>query len=329
MPKSPTFIKRIIHIIDFTIGSLSNLKKIKNTDLIFVVVPFTTTLFLGKILKKRTKAKLWAHFQDFEVDAAKESGFSKSNNWLKSIIFRYSLKIEKKWLNSCDIASSISYAMLDKLKKKTPIETFYFPNWIDSGIINPKKAKQHKNLEITKFNILYSGNIGEKQDWEFFIEYCEALKNINGIQINIVGDGAKKDWLLERIKKFNHVFYYPTVPLKELSDLLCSTQIHILFQKKNVLDAVMPSKILGMMASEKTSIVTGNIESETAKIFEKSNGGFFFASNDLKNVVNKTIELQNNQELKEIGKNASTFVKDNFEKSNILESVAVKIKSVI
>ena len=329
VPKKPTFLNRIFHIIDFTLGNISNLKKIKNTDLIIAIVPFTSALFLGNILKKRTKSKLWVHFQDFEVDAAKESGFSSSNNWLKSLILKFSLKIEKKWINGCDIASSISYAMLDKLKKKTSIETFYFPNWVDLKIINPKESKQHKNFVSTKFNILYSGNIGEKQDWEFFIKYCEALKNINGIQINIVGDGSKKDWLIERIKKFNHVFYFPSVPLNELSDLLCSVQIHILFQKKNVLDAVMPSKILGMMASENPSIVTGNIESETAKIFEKCNGCYFYDSSDLEKAVNKSIDLQNNKELKETGKNASTFIRDNFEKSKILESVAVKIKSLI
>ncbi len=70
VPKSPTFLKRIIHLSDFTIGSFINSLKINHTDVVITVVPFTSTIILGWFLKKRFKAKLWVHIQDFEFDAA-------------------------------------------------------------------------------------------------------------------------------------------------------------------------------------------------------------------------------------------------------------------
>ena len=40
VPKKPTFLKRIIHLLDFTIGSFINSFKIKQTDLVIAIVPF-------------------------------------------------------------------------------------------------------------------------------------------------------------------------------------------------------------------------------------------------------------------------------------------------
>ncbi len=72
--------------------------------------------------------------------------------------------------------------------------------------------------------------------------------------------------------------YYPPVPYNELSDLLCSTDIHLLFQKPNLLDTVMPSKVLGMMASAKPSIIIGHKDSEINSTFKTTDAGSFFRS---------------------------------------------------
>ena len=79
-----------------------------------------------------------------------------------------------------------------------------------------------------------------------------------------------------KINKFSHVHYHPPVSYKELSCLLQSVDLHILFQKTTVVETNMPSKILAMMASGKPSLVIGNERSEVKQIFEKSNGGLFF-----------------------------------------------------
>ena len=65
VPKKPTFIKRILHLLDFSLGTLFNIFKVKKTDVILCVVPFIGSVFLGKILSKLKGAKLWVHIQDF------------------------------------------------------------------------------------------------------------------------------------------------------------------------------------------------------------------------------------------------------------------------
>ena len=52
-----------------------NLFKVKKCDVVISIVPFTTSVLLGYLHKKRFKAKLWTHIQDFEFDAALQTGF--------------------------------------------------------------------------------------------------------------------------------------------------------------------------------------------------------------------------------------------------------------
>ena len=323
VPKVPTFFKRIVHLIDFTLGSFINLFKIKNCDLVIAVVPFTSSAFLGWIQKKRLNAKLWVHIQDFEFDAALQTGVSKKTNNLFSLLF----KIESWVLNRATIGSTISHSMLDKLTHKTKTSTFYLPNWIDQTTINPLTATPHVYTTSNKTTLLYSGNIGDKQDWHSFIEFCNDLDK-NRYDVIIVGDGAKKEWVSENIKNITNVKYYPPVPYNELADLLCSTDIHLLFQKPDLLDTVMPSKVLGMMASAKPSIIIGHKDSEINHTFKATNAGLFF-DHYSKEVIKQLDKLSLKEtRMKEMGINSRAYVVSNFSKQMILSRMIKKVNSL-
>lgn len=321
VPKNPTFFKRIIHLMDFTFGSFRNLYKIKECDIVISVVPFTSSVLLGYIQKKRFKnSKLWIHIQDFEFDAALQTGMGKKKNVIFSLLF----KLEKWLFSKSDIASTISQSMLQRLSEKTSSEQFFLPNWIDENQINPDHSKTHDYLKSEKIKILYSGNIGDKQDWSTFITFCNDL-NTNAFDIVVVGDGSKKDWLVKKIEPLENVTYFPPVAYEELSDLLCSADVHVLFQKPDVVDTVMPSKVLGMMASAKPSLIIGNEASEVKTILENSEGGFYYTEYSKKIVQDLELMLENKTKFKIIGANARTFVVENFSKDKILTKMIEKL----
>ena len=317
-PKNPTFLKRIFQMCHFFLGSIVNVFKIKKNDVVIVVMPFTISIILGRLVKLFKGGKLVVHVQDFEFDAAFETGLSKKTGLLAKIIFH----VERFLLNRADSVSTISYGMLKKLETKTSSSTSYFPNWIDHSKINPETSKPNKLFDPSKFNILYSGNIGAKQDWDFFIDFVKACQDNNKIQIFLIGEGAKREEVVEKIKNFSNCTFFPPVRYEELNDLLCNADLHILFQKSTVIDTVMPSKILGMMASAKPSIVTGHEESEVKYNFEFSNGGFYFCDenkiNKIMTKINHLIELPINSV--EIGNNARKFIIEKFSMEKILNN---------
>jgi len=330
VPKNPSFRNRILHLLDFTIGSVRNVFKVKTCDLVICVVPFTSSIALGLLLAKLRGAKVWVHIQDFEFDAAIESGLAGEKGGVKSKLFGGLFWLEKKLLDKADIVSTISYGMLSKLETKTNTENYFFPNWVDEDFINPAVAKQHKLMKSNKFKVLYSGNIGAKQDWEFFIKVVEHFKQNENIEFIVVGAGAKKDWLVDATKEFYNVLHYIPVEYATLPDLLCSADLHILFQKNDVVDTVMPSKLLGMMASAVPSVVTGSLESEVAKAFEKSCGGCFYDSEDFNTVLHSIEELVNNTEKSEsMGKNARAYIVENFTSSKVLVNFEQKVQKII
>jgi len=326
VPKKPTFFKRIIHLIDFTLGSLVNCFKIKKTDLVIAIVPFTSTVFLGWILKKRLKAKLWTHIQDFEFDAALQSGVSKKNN---NLLFRWLYKLERTLLNTSDINSTISQLMLNKLKIKSSSKFYYLPNWVNIEISDIKPKQLHPFFSSNKFKILYSGSIGDKQDWDFFLEFIAALKQYKEVEICVVGQGAKRDWLLSKTQDIDFVNIFEPVPFKDLHLLLNSADLHILFQKDAVLDTVMPSKVLGMMASKRPSLITGHLESEVSKIITKSQGGVY-TSNNISMILKSFDEIYADAKIRtRMGINAQNFVIKNYDKDTILSNFEIKIKILL
>ena len=321
VPKAPTFFKRIVHIIDFTVGSLFNLFKIKKCDLVIAVVPFTTSAFLGWIQKKRFNSKFWIHIQDFELDAALQSKKESKVGPAFSLMFRL-----ESWLfRKPDIVSTISHSMIDTLRKKSNSSSFYLPNWVNPDAINPATANFHRYINSSKIVLLYSGNIGEKQDWNSFVEFCNDI-NQNNYEIIIVGDGSKKNWLLERTVHLQNIKHYPPVPYSELSDLLCSVDIHLLFQKPDFLDIVMPSKVLGMMASAKPSLIIGHRESEINSVFKSNNIGLYFDRYSKEVVIELDKISKQNSQMKEMGENARVYVIKNFSKDRILKQVQKKIE---
>lgn len=324
VPTNPTFIKRILHLISFTFGGFCNLFKVKKPDIVISVIPFTTAGLLGWFLKLRYGCKNWIHIQDFEFDAAIDAGLLSGN---KKMAINLLQRIEGFVLDKADIVSTISNGMMAKLKTKTKTQAFYLTNWIDSQ--NFEKSDlitKHRYLRSKSFKILYSGNIGAKQDWDFFFNLLEGMKDLENVEVVIVGEGAEKSRVLSKIQKFNFVRHYDLVPYNELASLLQSADVHVLFQKSEVIDTVMPSKILGMMASARPSIVKGNLKSEIAQVFNESEGGFYFDGKSIDEIISCIELLKSNKDLcYDVGLNANKYVAEKFSKEKILDKFILEL----
>jgi colanic acid biosynthesis glycosyl transferase WcaI len=325
IPYKPTFLNRMIQMIHFFFGTIFNIFKIKKTDVTLVVMPFTISIVLGLLLRKLRGGLLWIHIQDFEFDAAFKSGIFSRNKIASHLLF----KIESKLLNKANFISTISQEMLRKLAQKTTTKQIFFPNWIDHSLIDPSIAKESKLLNPKTFAILYSGNIGEKQDWNFYIAFVKAMENCPDFHFYLVGEGAKRLDVVTELKDRVNFSYCPPVPYHQLNDLLCSADLHILFQKPDFKDLVMPSKILGMMASAKPSLVVGHEGSEIKTNFEQSNGGFYFHENNIESIKQKVIHLKAHPlEAKKMGVNARKFVVESFSFNTVLSEFQINLEAV-
>jgi colanic acid biosynthesis glycosyl transferase WcaI len=85
-----------------------------------------------------------------------------------------------------------------------------------------------------------------------------------------------------------------------------------------------------MMASSVPSLVTGSLESEVAKVFKKSQGGYFYDSDAFDNVVNSiNILLKDRDKAKQMGFSARKYIVNKFSSKIVLEEFEKKISEIV
>ena len=216
--------------------------------------------------------------------------------------------------------------MILKLEQITGQKAYALPNWYHDKNNPGEGDDNHAFLKDHRFKILYSGNIGNKQNWEAFERFCKDL-DPSTYCVVIVGDGAYRGQLVKAIEHLPHVTFHPPVPLKELSGLLRSADLHVLFQKPEVVNTVLPSKILGMMGSGKPSLVIGNEESETRTIFEDSKGGLYRTEYNA-SVISDIDGLRDDESrCLLMGQNAKNYIENNYSMEVILSNFVSELSN--
>jgi colanic acid biosynthesis glycosyl transferase WcaI len=242
----------------------------RRPDVIFVTEPSFLNAVVSLAAAKCCGALSWMHVQDFELDIAFGMGQFRSR-WPR----RLARSIESFVMRRFDVVSTISGRMMERLAAKGVAERrrVFFPNWVDTAGIFPtaEPGPLRRELEIPDDAIvaLYSGSMGAKQGIEQLVDAARLLVDRPGILIVICGAGAGLTKLQAMAQNLPNVRFLPLQPADQLNALLNVADIHILPQKPSVADLVMPSKLLGMLASGRPVIATAQPGSEVAELVQR------------------------------------------------------------
>lgn len=260
VPKKPTTIKRLLHLLDFalsgTLGLLSQLRF--RPDVVMVVEPTLFCVPSALVYAKLSGAKTWLHIQDFELDAMFGLGMAKGGG-LKQL----AMKVESWLMRRFDRVSSISSSMLALAEQKgvAADSIRFFPNWSDMQHIFPMEDKRFRSqwqIPENSLVVLYSGNIGKKQGLEIVVEAARYYQQRDDIYFVVVGDGAHKEALMTEAQGLPNLLFKPLQPLEELNALLAMADIHLVVQKAGAADLVLPSKLTNILAAGGYSIITAD-----------------------------------------------------------------------
>lgn len=322
VPKSPSGLKRVLHLSSFSVSSFPVVLWISilwRPKIIFVVEPplfcAPGVLVSGFISQSDT----WLHIQDFEVDAAFDLGLLKSE-WLRKCV-----NLIESWLmRRFDILTTISERMLKRLRMKTSIDKgVLFENWVETDKIFPMnhKPKIYKTLRISDEAkiILYSGNMGEKQGLEILIDAAERLKERKDTQFLLCGTGPAKKRLEQKAQNLNNVKFIPLQPLEKLNELLNLAYLHVLPQMSGAEDLVMPSKLTNMMASGKPVIATAMKNTQIANVLKDC--GEVVNPGDLEGLCDSILRLVDDEVMaKKYGDNGRRYAISHWNIDNVMKS---------
>lgn len=195
----------------------------------------------------------------------------------------------------------------------------YFPNWAEDVFIKGELVEpENKPTFPDGFNIMYTGNIGEAQDFDSVSKAMILLKE-NEVNWLIVGGGRWLSKLKEIVKKEGlapKVKFYGNHPVETMPYFFSKADVMFFaLQNKEIFAKTVPAKLQAYMGSGKPII--GMISGEGNQIIKNANCGLAVPSGDYKGFANGILKLSAKKEkLDELGKNGLVYYEKNYSKEN-------------
>jgi colanic acid biosynthesis glycosyl transferase WcaI len=321
VPKKVTGVHRLIHLLSFAFFSLPVIlfQKTKHPDIVFAVAPAIILAPTVALRGKQNRYRNWLHIQDFEIDAALNLGLITRSRFIERMANSWESRVFQRF----GTLSTISHAMVNRLiEKGVSAENIkYFPNWVNTDLIFPLTGRNRYRDEFqftsSDVVVLYSGSIGQKQGIETLINAARIISAHQNIHLVICGEGPRIAQLQNSVVGFSNIHFLPLQPSESLNELLNMADMHVLPQKAAAADLVMPSKLLGMLASGRPVIAACNEGSELYEIVK--NVGLVTAPEDPAKLAEKIIDLSEDEELRKIlGAKGRDYVVKHFSFEKIL-----------
>lgn len=326
IPSRPIGIKRIFHLLSFTCSSIpiALLHIFWRPNVVLVIEPPLFVAPCALVLAKICRSQSILHIQDYEIDAAFELGILKGAK-LRSFI----LYLESTLMRGFDVVSTISKSMLSKAKKKK-VESkrlLFFPNWVDVSAFDISNSgderftyRERLGIPHDKIVALYSGNMGTKQGLESLAELaimCNSNLNLASVYFVFCGTGVGRDMLLARTQNLTNVKFLDLQPADLLPKFFNMIDIHLLPQRADIADLVMPSKLTGMLASGRPVLASTNSGSELANVLDGL--GIVVEPGNLKALFDGLIKLYGDPALRSrLGAAGKAYAKKNLDREKLL-----------
>ena len=260
VPARPGGAKRIAHYIDFaarTRGPLIRRAKALRPDAVVAVLPSLFFIPTAATAARKVGAHLWAHVQDFEVEAAFATGQLPSGG----LIERRALAFEASQFRRPGTVSTISPAMAARLASKGVaaeriLELRNWANHVDSiAATDGRSMRETLGIE-EKTLVLYSGSIARKQGMDVLMDAARKLSSRPDIAFVVCGPAEGRAALEAEAGDLSNIRFIDLVPAEEVGALLKAADVHVLPQIAGAADLVLPSKLTNMLASGRPVVAT-------------------------------------------------------------------------
>lgn len=268
VPRRPSGLTRLLHLGSFMVSSLPIMLSQAqwHPDVVLTVEPALMCAANALMTARLAEATSWLHIQDFEVDAAFELGLLPREGRMHGV----AEALERRAMRGFDRVSTVSEKMMQRLPEKgvAAQRTVLFPNWVDTETIapfeGPSRLRQQLGLGPERVVLMYAGNMGMKQGLEVLPLLAREFARNRRLHFVFCGDGAYHAQLSGMVRSSANVTMLPLQPFDRLNDLLNTADIHLLPQRPDAADLVMPSKLTGMLASGRPVIATAAAGTQVA-----------------------------------------------------------------
>jgi colanic acid biosynthesis glycosyl transferase WcaI len=285
------------------------------------------------------KTKFVYHIQDLQIDAALELGMIKQP-WLKNLL----LKTEHLILERSSMVSTISEGMRTKILAKSDQlqDVYIMPNWVDDQVICSADANlliiSELGIPLDKKIFFYSGSIGEKQGLEVLLPIAKALEaSCPDLLFVISGTGPYKEHLQAEVakNKITTILFIDLQPTQIFNHLLNYVHCHLIIQKKQAADLLLPSKLTNILAVGGLSIITAERNTSLFDIAQKNTLGLVIEPENAFSLQESIVQVYSNLTpenasvmLQDIKHNAKVYAAKHLNKKAIIDAFLKSVETL-
>jgi len=293
----PSTVTRIAHEVTLSALALPNmLGALRGADVAYVVSPALSFALTGMLVAKALGVRSVLVVKDVMPDAAVEMGMI-ANPALIGI----SRRMARIVYRLADEIHTLGEGMRTRIARLTRDagKIRIVPDTIDADELAPvpwtRNAFREKFVPPGTFALLHSGNMGKKQDLDLILRTAELLRDREDIRFYVIGDGAERDRFLacRRERGLDNIEHHPLQPRWMLPHMLSGADIVLVSQRPEVVDIVVPSKLITAMAAGAMIVAACPERSETARLLDASGGGVRIPAGDEARLADAIRELAN------------------------------------
>lgn len=179
------------------------------------------------------------------------------------------------YLRRADRIVAIGETMRKRLEEKgAPADRIsVIPNWVDTTAITPQPRENdwsRAKKVRSGFRVMHSGNVGHAQNLDTLVRAATFLRDLDELQVLIVGFGARHQELIALTKRLevDSVRFLPYQQRDVLPQSLSSADVHFVGLGRGLSGYVVPSRLYGILAAGRPVIVAADADSETAQVVE-------------------------------------------------------------
>jgi colanic acid biosynthesis glycosyl transferase WcaI len=176
-----------------------------------------------------------------------------------------------------------------------------FRNSADTSIVPPAELgnpmREFLNVSDDAKVALYSGALGSKQALEYLVEAAQKLADRRpDIVFVFCGAGSMKERLQENTKSLPNVRHLDLQPVERYGQLMAAADIHLLPQRPEVHDLMLPAKLPFMHATGRP--VVAMAKPHTQLYAELDGAGVLIPPGDTAALIDAIVKLADDPELR-------------------------------
>jgi len=322
-----TLAGRLCDYLSFYMGAAIKLLILPRHDIVMVL---TTPPLIGAVAVligwfKRTQ--VISLMQDIYPDVAIALGAVDKRSFLARCLD----SLNRVVLNSSSRIIVLGECMRDRIIPKLALGRSdcvdVIHNWADGSTIKPLKIADNSFIRLNgfqdKFLVVFSGNLGQVNDFGTLLESARLLQERDDILFVFIGEGAKKSEIAEfaKVNNLKNLRMLPYQSREMLPHSITAAGTQVVTLAEGLAGLSVPSKTYGILAAGRPVLFIGDRASSAAKIVEHYDAGAVFASGESSRLAEVIAAWAANlEEVERLGCNARIAFETLFDRQNAIES---------